>query len=226
VREQCRARAAEQQLRDRARLAEEGQHVIISSHILHEVDAISDQVILLSSGYVVAEGQIHGVRTEVEDHPMQILIRCSNPTELAAQVFQKDCAAVEARIHNDGMGVLVKTGGLAETIPPPLPPQAIRARDENTTAVRDDQRRAADIGSLRQKGRAQGEKDYSLNLKSVSSGRVGCGTFPESCRAALEQTLLPLGTWRVGHNDSRRQTGNTKSPHENAEPSNCIRGPS
>src|SRR6266853_5743387 len=37
-------------------IAKQGMHVIISSHILHEVDRISDQVILLSSGYVVAEG--------------------------------------------------------------------------------------------------------------------------------------------------------------------------
>ena len=39
-------------------LASEGRHVIVSSHILHEVDMISDQVILLSNGYVVAEGKI------------------------------------------------------------------------------------------------------------------------------------------------------------------------
>ena len=89
-------------------LAEEGQHVIISSHILHEVDAISDQVILLSSGYVVAEGQIHGVRTEVEDHPMQILIRCSKPAHLASRIFELD-TVVEACVHNDGKGLLVRT---------------------------------------------------------------------------------------------------------------------
>jgi ABC-2 type transport system ATP-binding protein len=57
-------------------LAQDGMHVIISSHILHEVDAISDQMILLSSGYVVAEGQIRGVRDEIQDHPMQIMVRC------------------------------------------------------------------------------------------------------------------------------------------------------
>ena len=39
-------------------LANQGRHVIISSHILHEVDLISDQVILLNEGYVVAEGDI------------------------------------------------------------------------------------------------------------------------------------------------------------------------
>jgi ABC-2 type transport system ATP-binding protein len=89
-------------------LAAEGLHVIISSHILHEVDAISDQVILLSSGYVVAEGQIHGVRTEVQDHPMQILIRCPRPSLLASRVFEQD-SVVEARVHADGKGLLVRT---------------------------------------------------------------------------------------------------------------------
>ena len=49
--------------------AEQGCSVIISSHILHEVDVISDQVILLSNGYVVAEGQIATVRSEIQEHP-------------------------------------------------------------------------------------------------------------------------------------------------------------
>jgi ABC-type dipeptide/oligopeptide/nickel transport system ATPase component len=59
-------------------LAQAGRHVIISSHVLHEVDIISDQVILMSSGYVVAEGQIKAVREEIEDHPMQILIAATS----------------------------------------------------------------------------------------------------------------------------------------------------
>src|SRR6185503_18764344 len=65
-------------------LAGEGLHVVISSHILHEVDRVSDHVVLLSHGYVVAEGQIHDVRTEVTDHPMQMLVRCDRPHVLAA----------------------------------------------------------------------------------------------------------------------------------------------
>lgn len=89
-------------------LAADGMHVIISSHILHEVDAISDQVILLSNGYVIAEGKIHGVRSEMQEHPMQILIRCNKPSEVASQIFQKDYV-VEAQIHRDGRGLLVRT---------------------------------------------------------------------------------------------------------------------
>ena len=90
------------------KLASDGLHVIISSHILHEVDMMSDRVILLNNGYVVAEGNVHGVRDEMEEHPMQILIRCDQPAKLAARVFDKD-HVVEARLHDDRLGLFVKT---------------------------------------------------------------------------------------------------------------------
>jgi ABC-2 type transport system ATP-binding protein len=85
-----------------------GRHVIVSSHILHEVDRISDQVILLSHGYVVAEGEIRGVRSEVKDQPMQILVRCDRPSMLSARLFQQD-HIVEAKIADDRAGVLLRT---------------------------------------------------------------------------------------------------------------------
>jgi len=89
-------------------LAAQGLHLIISSHILHEVDMMSDRVVLLNNGYIVAEGGIQGVRDEMEEHPMQILIRCNQPSLLAARVFQSD-NVVEARLHNDRQGLFVKT---------------------------------------------------------------------------------------------------------------------
>jgi ABC-2 type transport system ATP-binding protein len=89
-------------------LAGAGRHLIISSHILHEVDLISDQVILLNEGYIVAEGNIHGVRDEMDDRPLQVMIRCTQPSLLASEVFGKD-SVVEARIHDDGEGLLVST---------------------------------------------------------------------------------------------------------------------
>lgn len=88
--------------------AAQGCYVIISSHILHEVDVISDQVILLSNGYVVAEGQIQSVRKEIQEHPTQILIRCDRPRELAAKLFEAEYT-IEASIHKDGRGLLLKT---------------------------------------------------------------------------------------------------------------------
>jgi ABC-2 type transport system ATP-binding protein len=89
-------------------LAKEGLHLIISSHILHEVDMMSDCVILINNGYVVAEGNVHGVRDEMEEHPAQILIRCDHPSRLASRVFESD-TVVEARLHEDRQGLFVKT---------------------------------------------------------------------------------------------------------------------
>jgi ABC-2 type transport system ATP-binding protein len=90
-------------------LAAEGLHLIISSHILHEVDMMSDRVVLLNNGYVVAEGAVHGVRDEMDtEHPMQVLIRCNKPAVLAARMFGSN-HLVEARVHDDRHGLFVKT---------------------------------------------------------------------------------------------------------------------
>ena len=62
----------------------------------------------LSNGYVVAEGQIHDVRSEISDRPMQVTIRCDRPGALASKVFEQD-HVVEVRLHADGGGLLVKT---------------------------------------------------------------------------------------------------------------------
>ncbi|HLX08373.1 MAG TPA: ABC transporter ATP-binding protein [Thermoanaerobaculia bacterium] len=90
-------------------LAAAGLFVVVSSHILHEVDLISDQVVMLNGGYVVAEGDIVGVRDEMEEqHPAQVLIRCDRPELLAAKAFEQD-HVVEARMLTDRSGVLLRT---------------------------------------------------------------------------------------------------------------------
>ncbi len=89
-------------------VAANGCIVIVSSHILHEVDILSDRVILMNHGYVVAEGGIHDVREEVEEHPMQILVRCDRPAVLAARIFELN-HAVEVKLHPDGRGLLLRT---------------------------------------------------------------------------------------------------------------------
>ncbi|UCF37297.1 MAG: ABC transporter ATP-binding protein [Acidobacteriota bacterium] len=89
-------------------LSADGKHVIISSHILHEVDMISDQVIMINGGYVVAEGEIQDVRSEMPEHPIQVLIRCSDPGRLASRLFQMD-HVVEAKIQADQKGLLIRT---------------------------------------------------------------------------------------------------------------------
>lgn len=92
-------------------LGRQGLHLVISSHILDEVDRISDRVVLITGGYLVAEGNIHQVRQEVRDKPMQVLIRCDHPELLASRMFSVN-HCVEAKLHADGRGVFLRTGDL------------------------------------------------------------------------------------------------------------------
>jgi ABC-2 type transport system ATP-binding protein len=51
-------------------LARAGRAVVVSSHILHEVDELADRVVLIHGGYIVAEGAVEGVREEmIEERP-------------------------------------------------------------------------------------------------------------------------------------------------------------
>ncbi len=92
-------------------LGRQGMHLVISSHILDEVDRLADRVILITGGYLVAEGNIQQVRQEVRDKPMQVLIRCDRPQELAARMFSGG-QCVEARLHLDGSGIYLRTGNI------------------------------------------------------------------------------------------------------------------
>jgi ABC-2 type transport system ATP-binding protein len=89
--------------------AAEGRFVVVSSHVLHEVDELADRVVLVHGGYVVAEGEIEGVRDEMSaERPLQVLVRCDRPSALAARVFVED-HVVEARLDPDRRGLLVRT---------------------------------------------------------------------------------------------------------------------
>ncbi len=87
-------------------LAREGRHVIVSSHILHELDQISDHVVMIHGGSIVAEGEIRSVRGEITSHPIQVLIRCDRPNLVAARAFELD-HVVEAKVIEDGL--LIRT---------------------------------------------------------------------------------------------------------------------
>ncbi len=96
--------------------ARDGRHVIVSSHILHEVDLISDGVIMIHGGSVVAEGSIREVRGEITTQPLQILVRCDRPQAVAARAFELP-HVVEARIVDDATGVLLRTTNAAAFFP-------------------------------------------------------------------------------------------------------------
>jgi len=85
-----------------------GRHVILSSHVLQEVDLISDQVILIANGMIIAEGTIRDVREEIHEHPSQFIIRCRDASQVAALLFAEG-HITEIRLNEDRMGLLAMT---------------------------------------------------------------------------------------------------------------------
>ncbi len=93
--------------------AAEGRHVVLSSHVLQEVDVISDQVILIANGMIVAEGQVRSVREEIHEHPSQYVIRCRDASRIASLLFEQD-HITQIKVHDDRLGLLVMTRSRTE----------------------------------------------------------------------------------------------------------------
>jgi ABC-2 type transport system ATP-binding protein len=67
-----------------------GKTVIVSSHILSEVESLTNRVILIHQGKVFAQGDIQEIRGLIDSHPHKISIQCNNPRELAREMIFYD----------------------------------------------------------------------------------------------------------------------------------------
>ncbi len=73
-------------LKEVRRRADAGAVVIFSTHVLPEVEAITDQVLLIARGQLVAQGKVHEIRGLLEEHPHHVRVECDRPRELAAHL--------------------------------------------------------------------------------------------------------------------------------------------
>ncbi len=67
-------------------IGREGRTVIVSSHILHEIEAMTSEILLVYKGQVLAEGNIYRIREMIDEHPHQIRVDCDAPRRLAREV--------------------------------------------------------------------------------------------------------------------------------------------
>jgi ABC-2 type transport system ATP-binding protein len=65
-----------------------GKCVVVSSHILHEVESMTSTILLMHNGQVLAEGNVHQIRDLIDRHPHTIYIRCSEPRRLAGMLVE------------------------------------------------------------------------------------------------------------------------------------------
>jgi ABC-2 type transport system ATP-binding protein len=67
-----------------------GRSVLVSSHVLHEVQALTPNIILLHRGRLVAEGHVRQIRDLIDAHPHRIVLVCDDYRGLAARVVGWD----------------------------------------------------------------------------------------------------------------------------------------
>jgi ABC-2 type transport system ATP-binding protein len=89
-------------------LGAEGKSVIVSSHVLHEVQSLTPNIVLLNHGRLVAEGHVREIRDLIDKHPHHIVLVCDEFRQLASRVLMwPDVEGV--RILGRESGVMVET---------------------------------------------------------------------------------------------------------------------
>lgn len=65
-------------------LGEQGKTVVVSSHVLHEVEQMTQDILLINKGRVLADGNIYAIREMIDKHPHTIRVDCDKPRQFAA----------------------------------------------------------------------------------------------------------------------------------------------
>jgi ABC-2 type transport system ATP-binding protein len=63
----------------------EGKSIIVSSHILHEIESMTSTILLINQGRVLAEGNVHQLRDLIDEHPHTVSIKADRPRALARE---------------------------------------------------------------------------------------------------------------------------------------------
>ena len=91
-------------IRDWARA---GRSVIVSSHILHEIESMTANILLINNGRILAEGDVHHIRDLIDEHPHTVFVRAQDPRGLARDFI--DRIDVRSLRFEEG-AVVIETG--------------------------------------------------------------------------------------------------------------------
>jgi ABC-2 type transport system ATP-binding protein len=92
---------------DRIRaLGERGKTIVVSSHVLYEIEALTSEIVVIYRGQVLAEGNIYEIRKLIDRHPHRIRIECDRPRAVAAALASAEHVS---RIVFERGGLLLET---------------------------------------------------------------------------------------------------------------------
>jgi len=124
------------------KLGEAGKTIIVSSHVLYEIEALTSDIVVIYRGQVLAEGNVYEIRKLIDQHPHRIRVECDQPRTIAAAlatadhvariVFERGAVLIETRDPDrcyDQLAQAVLEGGVAVS--------ALSSPDNNLGAVFD-----------------------------------------------------------------------------------------
>jgi len=106
-----------------------GRTVLVSSHILNEIERITEQIVILHRGRILALGNSHAIREMLDQHPHKIMINCENPRDLAKELMQIE--QVTGMSFVDSESLLIETKHLGE-VHKQLPEIIIKSKQKVT----------------------------------------------------------------------------------------------
>jgi ABC-2 type transport system ATP-binding protein len=98
-------------------LVKEGKHVVVSSHILHEVERMTSNIILINKGKLIAQGSIQDIRDSMDRYPLNIRVQSSEAVHLAKMLMEWDIVTSVSFPAQDRRTILVKTTSPARFYP-------------------------------------------------------------------------------------------------------------
>jgi ABC-2 type transport system ATP-binding protein len=87
--------------------ARAGRSVIVSSHILHEIESMTSNILLINNGRILAEGDVHHIRDLIDEHPHTVFVRADDPRGLARDFIDR----IDVRsLRFEPGAVIIETG--------------------------------------------------------------------------------------------------------------------
>jgi ABC-2 type transport system ATP-binding protein len=123
-------------------LAAGGASVLVSSHVLHEIHSLTQSIVLLHRGRLVADGNVREIRDLIDQHPHRIVLICDKSRELAARLAAWD-HVTGIEFHDEDSRLLVETrqpdafyNGLPALVASDgITPREVYSDDDNIEAV-------------------------------------------------------------------------------------------
>ena len=86
-----------------------GKSIIVSSHILHEIESMTSNILLINNGRILAEGDVHHIRDLIDEHPHTVYVRAEDPRRIAREFINATDDDVRS-LKFEPNAVVVETG--------------------------------------------------------------------------------------------------------------------